>query len=269
MHTFFDWNEVRVTSISELSEVMACLPDPRAAANRVKRVLHAVFETTFNFDLEDLRKKNLGPTVKWLEKLDGTTRFTVAYVGPGGAGRTRHPHRRRHDGGPPRARPGDRQGRRRRRGAGPWSGAVAKSKGVEFGSLLHELGAQFSANPYSPDVREILLADRPGVRRAGCPSGGPTARQKPASRPSRPPPPRSTRHAEDRPAQEPAAAGGAPAAKAQQPTARSRRSRRKKKPAPHPESYREPLRAKKTLRAHRVPPRNRPASEGLSKRKPR
>ena len=31
-HTFFDWNEVRVTSISELSEVMACLPDPRAAA---------------------------------------------------------------------------------------------------------------------------------------------------------------------------------------------------------------------------------------------
>ena len=80
VHTFFDWNEVRVTSISELSEVMACLPDPRAAANRVKRVLHAVFEATFNFDLEDLRKKNLGPTVKWLEKLDGTTRFTVAYV---------------------------------------------------------------------------------------------------------------------------------------------------------------------------------------------
>ncbi len=29
VHTFFDWNEVRVTSISELSEVMACLPDPR------------------------------------------------------------------------------------------------------------------------------------------------------------------------------------------------------------------------------------------------
>ncbi len=50
VHTFFDWNEVRVTSISELSEVMACLPDPRAAANRIKRVLHAIFETTFNFD---------------------------------------------------------------------------------------------------------------------------------------------------------------------------------------------------------------------------
>src|SRR3989304_246194 len=78
VHTFFDWNEVRVTSISELSEVMACLPDPRAAANRIKRVLHALFEATFNFDLEDLRKRNLGPTVQWLEKLDGTTPFTAA-----------------------------------------------------------------------------------------------------------------------------------------------------------------------------------------------
>ena len=79
-HTFYDWNEVRVTSISELSEVMAVLPDPRAAANRVKRVLHAVFEELYCFDLEDVKKKNLGPTTKWLEKMDGTSRFVVAYV---------------------------------------------------------------------------------------------------------------------------------------------------------------------------------------------
>src|SRR3972149_11792951 len=68
VHTFFDWNEVRVTSISELSEVMACLPDPRATANRIKRVLHAIFEATFNFDLEEKRKKNLGPTIARLAK---------------------------------------------------------------------------------------------------------------------------------------------------------------------------------------------------------
>src|SRR5271157_2124679 len=79
-HTFYDWNEVRVTSISELSEVMAVLPDPRAAANRIKRVLHSVFEELYCFDLEDKRKKNLGPTVKWLEKMDGTSKFVVAYV---------------------------------------------------------------------------------------------------------------------------------------------------------------------------------------------
>ena len=78
VHTFFDWNEVRVTSISELSEVMSCLPDPRLAANRIKRVLHAIFEAQFNFDLEDKRKKNLGPTIKWLEGLDGASRFSAA-----------------------------------------------------------------------------------------------------------------------------------------------------------------------------------------------
>jgi endonuclease-3 len=43
-HNFFDWNEIRVTTIRELSEVMACLPDPPAAANRVKRVLQSTFE---------------------------------------------------------------------------------------------------------------------------------------------------------------------------------------------------------------------------------
>ena len=39
--------------------------------------------------------------------------------------------------------------------------AVAKSKGVEFGSLLHQLGADYLANPFSPQVREILLAIDP------------------------------------------------------------------------------------------------------------
>jgi len=160
VHTFFDWNEVRVTSISELSEVMAGLPDPRAAANRLKRVLHAVFEATFNFDLEDRRKKNLGPTVEWLEKLDGTTRFTVSYVVQAALGGHAIPI----DSGAMAAlrvldlvtdqdaAEGVVPGLER---------AVAKSKGVEFGSLLHELGADYESNPYSPHLREILLQINP------------------------------------------------------------------------------------------------------------
>ena len=160
VHTFFDWNEVRVTSLSELSEVMACLPDPRTAANRIKRVLHAVFEATFNFDLEDLRKKNLGPTVDWLHKLDGTTPFTVAYVVQAGLGGHAIPidvgtmavlhvldlvSDKDVEGG---VVPGLER-------------AVAKSKGIEFGTLLHELGADYSTNPYSAAVREILLQINP------------------------------------------------------------------------------------------------------------
>ena len=68
--------------------------------------------------------------------------------------------------------------------------AVAKSKGVEFGSLLHELGADYSANPYSSAIRDILLqidpdcaeppAQAPGRSRR---SGSRTSRRRRRSRP--------------------------------------------------------------------------------------
>ena len=149
-----------MTSISELSEVMAVLPDPRAAANRIKRVLHSIFEELYCFDLEDKRKKNLGPTVKWLEKMDGTSRFVVAYVVQAALGGHSIPV----DAGTlaalrvldlvtdKEAAAGEVPGMER---------AVGKSKGVEFGSLLHQLGADYLANPFSPQVREILLAIDP------------------------------------------------------------------------------------------------------------
>ena len=180
VHTFFDWNEVRVTSISELSEVMACLPDPRAAANRIKRVLHAVFEATFNFDLEDRRKKNLGPTVKWLEKLDGTTPFHGGLRGPSGPGRTRHPHRRRHHGRAPRARPGDRQRRRRGRGAGAGAG-----RGQVKGRRVRLPAPRTGRRLFGQSLRAAASGNSPArsarTARAGCPSGG-SRREPPAQR---------------------------------------------------------------------------------------
>ncbi|MCE5267651.1 MAG: hypothetical protein LLG00_07180 [Planctomycetaceae bacterium] len=253
VHTFFDWNEVRVTSIAELSEVMACLSDPRAAANRVKRVLHAVFEATFKFDLEDLKKKNLGPTVQWLEKLDGTTRFTVAYVVQAALDGHSIPV----DAGTMAvlrvldlvsekdAATGGVPGLER---------AVPKSKGVEFGSMLHELGAQFSANPYSPALREILLSIDPecqsrlpkrrvdrGQRKLVEPSTEKTSAKKqqtPAGKPRK-------------------AAGAAPAAD----------SPKKKSPATV-DSPSKSSKSGKTL-SRTTPPKKRSASEGLAKRKPR
>jgi endonuclease III len=163
VHTFFDWNEVRVTSIAELSEVMAALPDARAAANRLKRVLHSVFEATYAFDLEDQRKKNLGPTIKWLEKLDGTTPFSVAYVVQAALGGHAIP-----------VDTGTMQMLRlldlvteKDAAANVVPGierAVAKSKGFEFGSMLHQFGADFTANPCTLAVREILLQINPEIK---------------------------------------------------------------------------------------------------------
>ena len=154
---FFDRNEVRVASISELAEVMSVLPDPRAAANRIKRILHGIFEELYSFDLEDKRKKNLGPTVKWLEKSEGTSRFSVAYVVQAALGGHAIPV----DAGTmsvfrvldlvteKEAIGGEVPGMDR---------AVSKSKGIEFGSLIHQLGADYLANPFSPQIREIVLA---------------------------------------------------------------------------------------------------------------
>lgn len=163
VHGFFDWNEVRVTSISELAEVMAVLPDPRAAGNRVKRILQGVFEDAYSFDLEDRRKKNLGPTIKWLEKLDGSTPFVVNYVVQSALGGHAIPIDR---GALEVLRLTDciSDAEAAARAVPGLERAISKAKGIEFGSLLHQLGADFTANPFSPVVREILLEVNPDAK---------------------------------------------------------------------------------------------------------
>jgi endonuclease III len=274
VHTFFDWNEVRVTSISELSEVMVCLPDPRAAANRIKRVLHAVFEATFNFDLEDRRKKNLGPTVTWLEKLDGATRFTVAYVVQAAL----HGHSIPIDAGTMAVLRILDLVTDKDVAAGAVPGlerAVAKSKGIEFGSLLHELGADYSANAYSPSLRGILLqidpecASRLPKRRAARlpqktrePAQSPKAgKASDAALPSA-----EGKHKSAGPAEKPSARKK-PSVPDAPPTAPVPEPSKKKAAAPH-EPPAKHASAEKALPRSGVA-KKRPASEGLSKRKPR
>jgi endonuclease III len=263
VHTFFDWNEVRVTSISELSEVMACLPDSRAAANRIKRVLHAVFEATFNFDMESLRKKNLGPAVKWLEKLDGTTRFTVSYVIQAALAGHSIPI----DSGTMAVLRILDLVADEDVAAGAVPGlerAMAKSKGIEFGSLLHELGADYSANAYSPHLREILVQINPE-----CEGRLPKRRVDRAARKPHEPAAKSEKAAKE------AKSAGAP----EKPPTRKKpaaadatsapstpESAKKKSPPPEPPAKSAP--AEKGL-PRTAAPKMRPTSEGLSKRKPR
>jgi endonuclease-3 len=272
VHTFFDWNEIRVTSIRELAEVAGSLPDPRAVANRLKRVLQSVFEETYSFDLEHLRKKNLGPTVKWLNKLDGTTGFSVAYVVQSALGGHAIPF----DSGVLRALHLAELISAEDLEAGVVPGverAVPKAKGVEFGSLLHQFGADFTANPYSPLVREILLeinpnvADRLPKRRALKP-------------PRKPAPPEPSEAAEVQPSsaapeQQPPeevqpAAGNQGASDIPEPPP----PEPKKKPAATRKKTPSPPSTPEQTAAAKIPPDAAPkgkksASEPLSKRKPR
>ena len=252
VHTFFDWNEVRVTSLSELSEVMARLPDPRVAGNRIKRILHGIFEATYSFDLEDKRKKNLGPTVKWLEKLDGATQVHRRLRGPVGLGRPPNPHRRRHHGRLAHPRPGHRQGRGRRRRAGAGAGggqvqgdrvrlaAAPTGRGairpIRISPAVPRFPAANRSAPPRIDSRSAGLAREaqhaePAGKPAKTPPAGKTAAAKPAPEPETPPPAAARRpaakgraHSPRRPAE--AAPPAEPAAEHRQGVARRRDSPR-------------------------------------------
>ena len=141
--------------------------------------------------------------------------------------------------------------------------AVAKSKGVEFGSLLHEFGADFSANPYSSAVREILLQIDPE-----CESRLPKRRVDRAGR--KPPNRRAEPEKPAKEAKEPPAtdeAGRRPAA----PTAKDRSDETGRRPPA--ESRRRAAKRNRPPRTRRsrrtAPPKKRPASESSRMRTPR
>jgi endonuclease-3 len=160
---YYDWNEVRVTTVSELSEVMSSLSHASAAASLLKRSLQSVFETYYSFDLEFLRKENLGKAVKELEKLDGVGPFALAYVTQNGLGGHAIPTCR-----------GtldvlrilgvisDSEAAQKR--VPGMERAISKSNGVDFGSMLHQLGVDYEAAPFSPRVRGILLEIAPDAK---------------------------------------------------------------------------------------------------------
>ncbi len=161
--SYFDWNEVRVTTVTELAETLACLADPSAAATRLKRCLQSVFETHYAFDLETLKKQNLGNSVKDIESIIGTTPFIVAYVTQHGLGGHAIPCS---------------QGlldafeileiisaaeAAKRRVPG-LERAVAKAKGPEMASLVHQLGVDYFAAPFDSKVRDLLAEIDPKSR---------------------------------------------------------------------------------------------------------
>jgi hypothetical protein len=160
---YFDLNEIRVTTITEIAEGMGSLPDTSAAAQRVKRSLQSVFEANYSFDLELLKKQNLGKAEKDLEKIQGTTPFMRAYVAQNGLGGHSIPVSRGalevlcivgaiSD---TEAEKGQVPGLER---------AIPKNKGVEFGSMLQQIGSEYYASPGSAKLKAILLEMDPDAK---------------------------------------------------------------------------------------------------------
>lgn len=77
---FFDWNEVRVSSVRELEEAFEGMSDAEARAQRVIAFLQEVFETTFSFDLEGLAKKGLKQAAKQLGRYQAADDYVTSWV---------------------------------------------------------------------------------------------------------------------------------------------------------------------------------------------
>ncbi len=69
---FFDWNEVRVSSLTEIQGALAGLPDPEGRAHRIRRFLRQLYDKTYGFDekLESLHKKPLKDASKMLQEYE-------------------------------------------------------------------------------------------------------------------------------------------------------------------------------------------------------
>jgi endonuclease-3 len=77
---FFDWNEVRVSSVREVEEALDEIPEAEIRANRLISFLQEVFETTFSFDLELLHKKGLKQAAKQLARYQAASDYVVSWV---------------------------------------------------------------------------------------------------------------------------------------------------------------------------------------------
>lgn len=159
---YFDWNEVRVTTVRELTGTLGCLRDPSEAAHRLKKALQSIFETHYTFELDFLSKQGLGKTLKELEKLP-LTPFGLAYVTQNAlAGHSI----------PVNAAVfeimqilGVITESEAAKGLMPGlERAIPKAKGTEFFALLHRLSVDYGAGPTSTKVRNILAEIDPESR---------------------------------------------------------------------------------------------------------
>lgn len=164
MDSFYDLNEVRVSTTGELAQVFPRLNNAETAARRLRQVLQNVFESSYTFDLESLRKMKLGQATQYLEKKAKASPFAVAYITQISLGGHAIPM----DSGTLDAMEVldlvESKGPKKARNVPGIIRAIPKTKGVEVSSLLHQLGADFHKSPYSPAVHKILLEISPEAK---------------------------------------------------------------------------------------------------------
>ena len=78
--SFFDWNEVRVSTISELEPIFDGLANPEYRAMRSRYMLYYVFDHQYSYDFDAIRRKPLNLVQKQLSKIKHLTPFVRNYL---------------------------------------------------------------------------------------------------------------------------------------------------------------------------------------------
>lgn len=182
---YVDWNEIRVTTPVELAELMRPMPEPDVTALRLRRSLHGLFEAHYSFDLEFLKKENLGKAIEQIGKYRGMTPFAVAWVTQHGLGG--------------HSIPVDQSLMNLMVVLGIVDAAdaaslkvtgmervIPKNQGIEFGSVVHQLAVAWRTTPFSNDLRALLKKVAPDCE-ARFPKRGGKARAAAVVPPAPPP----------------------------------------------------------------------------------
>lgn len=80
LDSFFDLNEIRVSFVSEIEQVLGDLENADWKALRIREALQYVFEKHYAFDLENLKRKTQDAAMKELEEISYQTSFVRAYT---------------------------------------------------------------------------------------------------------------------------------------------------------------------------------------------
>lgn len=78
---FIDWNEVRVSTVQEVADILRPLSGSGTRAKRIIGLLQEVFEDKYSFDLGELGKKGLKDTARKLRFYkEGVNDYAVAWA---------------------------------------------------------------------------------------------------------------------------------------------------------------------------------------------
>ena len=161
---YFDWNEVRVTTVVELGEALSSLPNAIQAGHRIKRCLQSLFEARYQYDIEDMKKANLSKATEEISAWKGITPFVLNYVSQNALGG--------------HAIPADTltleimvqceiltQAEAEKKSLPGVERAIPKNKGFEFASLLHQFAVEFHQHPKNVAViavfKELGVSPKP------------------------------------------------------------------------------------------------------------